>query len=124
MATDRMPMHKLREILRLKWVAQRSHREVARSVGVSPGAVASVLTRARAHALTWAQIETLTEDALERQLYGPRASDVEGRRPEPDLAWMHQERVRPVYSHSHEWNCHLLQKNGPTVAVRQNHSSR
>ena len=29
MATDRTPMHKLREILRLKWVAQRSHREAA-----------------------------------------------------------------------------------------------
>ena len=95
MATDRMPMHKLREILRLKWVAQRSHREVARSVGVSPGAVASALTRARAHALTWAQVETLSDEALERQLYGPRAGDVEGRRPEPDLAWMHRELRRP-----------------------------
>jgi transposase len=74
---------------------KRSHREVARSVGVSPGAIASALTRARAHALTWAQVETLTEEALERQLYGPRARDVDGCRPEPDLAWMHQELRRP-----------------------------
>ena len=32
-------MRKIREILRLKWVAMRSHREPARSLGVSPGTV-------------------------------------------------------------------------------------
>ena len=48
MATERLSMRKIREMLRLKWVAQRSHREVARSLGVSPGAVASAVGRARA----------------------------------------------------------------------------
>ena len=42
-------MRKIREILRLKWVAQRSHRETARSLGVSPGAVASAVGRATRH---------------------------------------------------------------------------
>jgi hypothetical protein len=37
MATERVPMQKIREILRLKWVAQRSHREAARSLGDQPG---------------------------------------------------------------------------------------
>ena len=89
-------MRKIREILRLKWVAQRSHREAARSLGVSPGAVAAAVGRARARALTWEAVEALSDDALERLLYGPPAGgDRRGSRPEPDLAWMHQELRRP-----------------------------
>jgi hypothetical protein len=40
MATDRLPMRHIREILRLKWGLKRSHRETARSLGISAGAVA------------------------------------------------------------------------------------
>ncbi len=47
MATDRLPTRKIREILRLKWAAHRSHREVVRSLGVSAGTVTSVVSRAR-----------------------------------------------------------------------------
>jgi transposase len=95
MATDRLPMRKLREILRLKWVAQRPHREVARSLGVSLGAVASVISRARLTGLTWPAVEGLPDDALERRLYGPPAGETADDRPEPDLAWMHRELRRP-----------------------------
>ena len=96
MATERVPMRKIREILRLKWVAQRSHREVARSLGVSAGTVAAAVGRARARALTWEAVEALSDDALERQLFGAAAGrDRRGSRPEPDLAWLHQELRRP-----------------------------
>ena len=88
-------MRKIREILRLKWVAQRSHREAARSLGVSPGAVASVVGRARATALTWEAVDALSDDALERTLYGPPLAEIVGARPEPDLAWIHHELRRP-----------------------------
>jgi hypothetical protein len=47
MATERLSMHKTREILRQKWALGRSHREVARSLGVSFGAVATVMSRAK-----------------------------------------------------------------------------
>jgi DNA-directed RNA polymerase specialized sigma24 family protein len=57
MATERLSMRKIREMLRLKWVAQRSHREVARSLGVSAGAVASAVSRARALGLAWEAVE-------------------------------------------------------------------
>jgi DNA-directed RNA polymerase specialized sigma24 family protein len=46
LATERLPMRHIREILRLKWILKPSHRETARSLGISPGAVASVMTRA------------------------------------------------------------------------------
>jgi hypothetical protein len=74
-------MRTIREMLRLKCVAQRSHRELARSLGVSPGAVASAVGRAGALALTWKAVEALSDDALEQRLYGPRAGDVAGQRP-------------------------------------------
>lgn len=88
-------MRKIRDILRLKWVLQRSHRETARSLGVSPGAVASAVGRARATALTWEAVDALSDDALERTLYGAPPAEMEGARPEPDLAWIHQELRRP-----------------------------
>lgn len=91
MATERVPTRKIRDILRLKWVAHRSHREAARSLGVSPGAVASAVGRARAAALAWEAVEALSDDALERTLYGPTPAEIDGARPEPDLSWIHQE---------------------------------
>ena len=95
MATERVPMRKIREILRLKWVAGRSHREAARSLGVSPGAVASAIGRAHARALTWEAVDALSDDALERLLYGPTPAEIDGARPEPDLTWIHHELRRP-----------------------------
>src|SRR5215210_1951135 len=95
MPTERVPMRKIREILRLKWVAQRSHRETARSLGVSPGTVASAVGRATATGLTWDAVEALSDDALERVLYGAPPAEIVGGRSEPDLAWIHQELRRP-----------------------------
>ena len=90
MATERLPMRHIREILRLKWRLQRSHRETARSLGISPGAVASVISRATAIGLTWDALEGVSDDTLEQRLYGPT---VTGRaaRPRPDPAWIHTE---------------------------------
>ena len=64
MATERLLMRHIREILRLKWTLRRSHRETARSLGISAGAVASVVSRAKAMALTWDAVGTLSDDAL------------------------------------------------------------
>jgi transposase len=85
-------MHKTREILRQKWCLERSHREVARSQGVSVGMVSATLSRAHAAGLAdWAAVEVLTETDLETRLYGPARS---GSRPLPDPLWIHTERQR------------------------------
>ena len=94
MATERLLMRHIREILRLKWTLRRSHRETARSLGISAGAVASVVTRAKAMALTWDAVGALSDDALERTLYGPKLA-LTVARPGPDLVWMHTELRRP-----------------------------
>jgi hypothetical protein len=90
MATERLPMRHIREILRLKWGLKRSHREAARSLGISAGAVASVLSRATAIGLTLEALEGLSDDALERRLYGPKLAGAAAR-PLPDPTWVHTE---------------------------------
>lgn len=85
-------MHKTREILRQKWRLERSHREVARSQGVSVGMVSTTLRRARAAGVSdWSAVEPLSELDLEARLYRPARS---GSRPLPDLLWIHTERQR------------------------------
>ena len=61
MATERLSMRHIREVLRQKWVQKRSHREVASSLGISAGAVGSVLARATAAKLGWEQVEQMRE---------------------------------------------------------------
>ena len=95
MATERLPMRTIREILRQKWQLGRSNRAVARSVGLSVGAIGGTLHRARTAGLqTWAAIEAVSDDALEARLY-PRGERGARPRPQPDCAYMHTERRQP-----------------------------
>jgi len=91
MATERLEMHRLKEILRQKLVLRRSHREIARAVGVSAGAVGSASSRVALLGLDWAAIDALTEEELETRLYGPRGGTRDPTRPRPDPAALHVE---------------------------------
>jgi transposase len=94
MAQERLSMQQTREILRQKWQLGRSHRQVAASLHVSAGAVAKAVTRAKAMGLQWGAVEALTDDELERRLYGPTLpSHVP--RPEPDPKYLHVELRKP-----------------------------
>ena len=95
MATERLTMRHLREILRQKWLLGRSHREVAGSVGLSSGAVGTTVLRARAAGLDWPQVQGLTDDALEARLYGRPEAAGQRQRPQPDCAYLHVERRKP-----------------------------
>jgi transposase len=88
-------MRKSREILRLKWVAGRTHREVAQSLGVSVGSVALTLSRASSAGLDWPGAEKLGEGALQERLYGAQQAAASEERPRPDCAYLHAERKRP-----------------------------
>ena len=93
MARERFGMRLVREILRLKQGLGRSHREVARSLGISVGAVASVVDRCRLAGVVWEDVETLSDAEVERLVYGP-IGPVQ-RRPGPDCLWIHTELTRP-----------------------------
>jgi hypothetical protein len=93
MATERLEMHVLREILRQKLVLGRSHREVAASVRVSAGKVGSVCLDARALGLDAKSIEAMSDAELDGRLY-PKTPPLVVR-PEPDCAAVHLEMRRP-----------------------------
>ena len=93
MAQARLSMRKIREILRLRYEAQLSRRQIARSLGCSRKAVAECLQRAAAAGLTWPLPSELEEAALEVRLYPPAVPCLGT--PLPDLAVLHAELHRP-----------------------------
>jgi transposase len=93
MATERLTMQKLREILRQKLELKRSHRDVARALMISAGAVGTAMTRANALGLDWPTVCELSDEALETRVYGPRGG--KRGRPLPDLLRVHLELRRP-----------------------------
>jgi len=89
-------MRKAREILRLKWDLGRSHREVARSLRVSCGAVAGTVRRAQKAGLDWPAVVALSDEQLEARLYAAEGSVAQGRkRPVPECATIDLELRRP-----------------------------
>ncbi len=86
-------MRHVREVLRLKWERAASHREVARSLGVSVGVVSATLARAGDAGLSWAEARELSEAALEARLYPSAATSVP-MHPAPDCVAIHRERRR------------------------------
>jgi hypothetical protein len=97
MATERLSMRQIREILCQKWVLSRPHREVAESLRIGLGTVSSILDRATRAGLDWPTVQTLTDEAREGRLYtrpsaaGPASTP----RPGPDCAAVHRERRKP-----------------------------
>jgi transposase len=87
-------MRKIREILRLKWECGLSQRQIAESCQVARPTVTEYLQRAEAAGLGWPLPEDLAEDALERLLFPPRATQPAESRPVPEWATIHQELKR------------------------------
>lgn len=97
MATERLHMRKIREVLRAKWELRLSNRQAAKSAGVSPASVVKVVQRARDAGLaSYAEVLALGEPELEALLYPDSgATGAPVPRAEPDCAWIHRERARP-----------------------------
>jgi transposase len=84
MATERLSMRKIRDILRLKWVLERSHREIARATGVGLGTVSEVVWRARTAGIdSWAAVEALDDQSLEDGLYPSLVTTARRTLPDP-----------------------------------------
>ncbi len=94
MPAHRISMRKISEVLRLKFQAGLSHRQIARCASLSHSTVGAYLRRATEAGLSWPLPESLTEAALERLLFPPereRPSRAAGERPLPDWAQVHRE---------------------------------
>jgi len=79
-------MIKLKEILRLKYEAQLSLRQIALCVSLSTGVISKYLQRAESAGLGWPLPEDLSDQALERLLQPGRVSTVSSSTAEPDFA--------------------------------------
>jgi len=89
MATERLSMRKIREILYLKWVGDRRNRQIAESLHVSVGKVSQVVRRATAAGLDWPRAEALSEAELEATVYGTTSRAL--RVPLPDPKYLNAE---------------------------------
>jgi len=87
----RLPMRKVKEILRLRLNVGMTCRDAATSAGASLGVVDKVVKRAKAAGLAWEDIKDLDEEALDVRLHGPRLPSTAAR-PAPDCASIHLER--------------------------------
>ena len=92
MAAKRLPMRKLREVLRLKHERGLSHRAIARACGIGAATVASYVGRARRTGLHWPLPEDLDDTGLEARMFP--APEAGRERIPPELTWIHQELKR------------------------------
>jgi transposase len=89
MAQERLPMRKIKEVLRLTFERGLSQRQVAASCSVAQSTVIEYLRRARKAGLSWPLPEDLGEAALEGMLFHTAAASPT--RPMPDFQHVHDE---------------------------------
>jgi transposase len=89
MPTERLPMRKVREVLRLKHACGASDRLIAQSLGIGRTTVGEYLRRAAVVGITW-PVE-LDDAELERLLFTPAGLYEGPTRPQPDWSRMHAE---------------------------------
>lgn len=86
-------MRKIKEILRLKYEQNLSHRAIATSLGISAGTVSRYAARAKAAGLGWPLPEAMDEISLESTLFKTALAGEQSPKA-PDCQWIHQELKR------------------------------
>ena len=94
MAQQRLSMRKLEEILRLKYEAKLSHRQIGIACQVSAGTISDYVTRAKAAGVNWPLPEGMTEEKLEKLLFPVRETSRSRDIPQLDWEAIHQEMQR------------------------------
>jgi transposase len=82
-------MRKIREILRLKWESGMTARQIAQSLSISHSTVLDMLRRVEQSGLSW-PLPDVDDATLEARLY-PGNPKPAGKRPEPDMPYIHRE---------------------------------
>ena len=94
MPRERIPMRKIKEVLRLKWSCGLSCRVIAKSCSVARSTVNEYVSRAASAGLSWPLPESLDDAALEQLLYPPSVVPEASPRQVPDWHAMHRELSR------------------------------
>ncbi len=85
-------MKMIKEVLRLFYTCGLTHREIAKSVGCSRGAIGEYIQRAKAAGLDWPLACELDESEIEKRLFTPVSK--RGERPLPDFSYIHTEKKK------------------------------
>src|SRR6202140_6009169 len=94
MPGPRLPMRKIRDVLRLS-AGGMSKRKIAASLGVSRTAAGECIRRARRFGLGWPLPEEISDEALESRLYPAPATKAKDQRARPDWEPEQRELRRP-----------------------------
>jgi transposase len=105
MPGQRLPMRKIRDVLRLS-AGGMSNRQIAASLGIGVTAAGGVLRRARAAGIGWPLPAELTGEALEARLYPPSPVAPGDQRPLPDWPMIHRELRRKGVTLQLVWQEH------------------
>lgn len=91
MPTKRLPMRKIRDVLRLRHECGLPYRQIGDSLGIGASTVYDVLRRAERAELAWPLPPDLADDVLEARLFPPPPNIETECRPQPDWAYVHRE---------------------------------
>lgn len=91
MAYERLPMRKIREILRLYYECKLSRNQIGLSCGISRTAVSDCLGRAMTAGLNWPIPENLNDEEIEKLLYKNDAKWKTQKAGHPEWAKIHTE---------------------------------
>jgi transposase len=105
MPGQRLPMRKIRDVLRLR-AGGMSKRQIAASLSIGPTAAGEIVRRARQAGLHWPLPEDMSDEALEQRLYPPPKATVGDQRPRPNWAAVHRELRRPGVTLQLLWEEH------------------
>ena len=106
MPSERVPMRKIRDVLRLRLALGLPQRAVGCSLGLSQATVSDYMGRARRASLGWPLPEGLDDDRLEALLFPPPSQVPVEQRPVPDWVWVHRELRRPNATLALLWEEH------------------
>ena len=84
-------MRKIKDVLRLKFETDLSHRRIARCCHVSRPAVAALLSRFEDAGLSWPAAAEMDDATLEQRLYPPAPTLPATERMAPDWPQVHRE---------------------------------
>lgn len=114
MPAEPIAMHKLEELLRLKYHCVLSHEQIARALSISKGVVAKYVKAAEASSRPWAVLSMTDEAELHRLLgVGSRGRGASLGYALPDFAAVHQGLKQKNVTLALLWEEYVQTANGP-----------
>lgn len=115
MPAERIAMHKIKELLRLKYDCALSHEQIARALSISKGVVAKYVKAAEVSGRPWAVLSMTDEAELRRLLgIGSRGRGASLGYAAPDFAAVHQGLKQKNVTLALLWEEYVQTADGPT----------